>query len=606
MTAVDAPASPAPPADLPPPAEVATRVRRPHRLRADLAAALAYLVGGYWMAHNLWTGPGRRVLASFPPDQYQFELWLNHAARIFTHGEHPLFTHQMNVPDGVNMMANTGTFGMTVPLVPVTLLFGAPVAFAVMVTVAPFLTALCWYLLFSRRIVGSRRAAAVAGAFCGFGPGIIAQDNIHPNVAMQAAVPLIVWQLLRMRDSGVPAWRPGLALGALVVYQFFVNEEILLFTALGCLVFVAAWAGFNRMRAWALRGRFLVALGVAATLAGALLAYPLWWQFAGPQHYRGFGAFTNYFGTDIASLTVFPTQSLADGVDSTRVANNVVEETTLFGIPLLVMAIAWIAMTWRRTVVRAAAIGAGIILVASFGGRWHVEGVMRDVPAPWSLVARAPLLDSVIAGRLALAIIPLLALPMALVLDRCLSPSRDPRPAFRAIALAGVAAALVPLVPTPFPAVDRDPVPAFVSSGQWHDYVPADRSMLLIPVPTGLFGIAAVQWSNATGGQIPLAGGYFVGPNPDSPDGEGMSGPPHRPTLDLLFNVVVTGRVPAVTAEDRRNAVADLRYWRASVVVLSPSQAQADHLDMTMTALLGFPPSLVGGVWLWDVRSLAS
>ncbi len=44
--------------------------------------------------------------------------------RIFTHGENPLFTPQLNAPDGVNLMANTGLLGLTVPLVPVTLLFG--------------------------------------------------------------------------------------------------------------------------------------------------------------------------------------------------------------------------------------------------------------------------------------------------------------------------------------------------------------------------------------------------------------------------------------------------------------------------------------------------
>ena len=577
----------------------------PVRWRADLVVGLAYLLGGLWVSLHLWTSPRHSVLSSFPPDQYQFEFWLTHAARIFTHGEHPFFTGQMNVPDGVNMMANTSTFGMTMPLVPVTLLFGPAVAFAVMVILAPFLTALCWYLLFSRRVVRSRWAAAVAGGLCGFGPGIIAQDNVHPNVAMQAAVPLIGWQLLRLRDRDVPAGRPGLVLGALVVYQFFVNEEILLFAAFGWLVFGLAWAGFNRAEARDLIGRFLVGLAVGAGLAATLLAYPMWYQFFGPQHYHGFGEFPTLFGADVASFTAFPTQSIADGQDSLRIANNVVEETTFFGWPLLVMSLVWTVLLWRHAAVRAAAIGAVLFAVASLGGRLHVSGTVRKIPAPWGLVSHAPLLDSVIASRLTLAILPMLALPLALALSRILAgDGTPPRAGVRVIALAGVAVALVPLIPTPFSATARDPLPRFVTSGQWRGYVGPGHSMLLIPVPTGSIGVAALEWTDSTNGQLPLAGGYFVGPDPEKPDGAGMFGPPHRPTLNLLYGIAATGRVPVLTGDDRRHAIEDIRYGRASVVVLSPYQPAADQLRAVMTDLIGRQPRYTGDVWLWDVRSL--
>jgi hypothetical protein len=588
---------------VPAPGTTGGRPRR-HRPGAGLLAGLVYLVGGWWVARHLWEDPGQRVLVSFPPDHYQFEFWLSHAARIFTHGASPFFTAQLNVPDGVNVMGNVGAYGMTVPLVPVTLIFGPPVAFALMVTLAPSLTALCWYLLFSRRLVRSRWAAAVAGGFCGFAPGIVAQDNVHPHVAMQAAVPLIVWQLLRLRDRELPAWRPGLLIGLLVVYQFFVNEEILLLTALGCLVFVLAWAAFDRAAAAALAGRLMVALAVGGALAALLLAYPMWYQFFGPQHYHGFGDFPDWFGTDLDSFTAFPTQSLAEGMDSLRAANNIVEETAFFGWPLIVMAVAWIAMTWRHAVVRAATVSAVLFTVASLGAYLHLAGARTGVWAPWRLVAHLPLLDSVIASRLVLVVVPMLAVPLALVLDRLLSGEVPTRPGIRAIGLAGVLVALVPLVPLPFAATPRPALPSFVTSGEWRRYVPAGRSMLLIPMPTGLVGVVALQWSAATLDDLPLAGGYFNGPNPDSPDGEGMFGPPHRPTSDLLLGVVNAGRVPSLTDTDRRNAVEDLRHWRASVVVLSPDQAEADRLRVTMTELTGVQPAYTGDVWLWDVRSL--
>jgi hypothetical protein len=130
--------------------------------------------------------------------------------------------------------------------------------------------------------------------------------------------------------------------------------------------------------------------------------------------------------------------------------------------------------------------------------------------------------------------------------------------------------------------------------------------MLLIPVPTGSIGVAALEWTDSTKGQIPLAGGYFVGPDPEKPNGQGMFGPPHRPTLNLLYQIADTGRAPGLTDDDRRHAIEDIRYWRASVVVLSPYQPEVDKLRITMTDLIGSQPRHIGDVWLWDVRTLTA
>jgi hypothetical protein len=60
----------------------------------------------------------------------------------------------MNAPNGVNLMANTGLLGLTVPLVPVTLLFGPVVTFTIMLTGGLAATAWAWYHVLSRHIVG--------------------------------------------------------------------------------------------------------------------------------------------------------------------------------------------------------------------------------------------------------------------------------------------------------------------------------------------------------------------------------------------------------------------------------------------------------------------
>ena len=49
--------------------------------------------------------------------------------------------------------------------------------------------------------------------------------------------------------------------------------------------------------------------------------------------------------------------------------------------------------------------------------------------------------------------------------------------------------------------------------------------------------------------------------------------------------------------------LADLRYWQAAVVVLTPQPRDIEMLRV-MTDLLGFQPTWNGGAWIWDVRKL--
>src|SRR5947207_10134465 len=162
---------------------VANDRRRWVRRHPDLTALGAYVVGALWLTAHLWRHVNGRVLAAYPPDQYQFEYWLSHAVRVVTHGENPFFTYQLNAPDGVNMVANTSTFALSLPLLPVTMLFGPALAFGLMVMLAPVSTAVAWYWLFSRRLTDSWPVALLGGAFCGFAPGLISQDSAHPNIA---------------------------------------------------------------------------------------------------------------------------------------------------------------------------------------------------------------------------------------------------------------------------------------------------------------------------------------------------------------------------------------------------------------------------------------
>jgi hypothetical protein len=382
---------------------------RPTPRWADAAAVVFYLALALWVTSGMWRHIGALALVNGGSDVHFFEWALVHATRIFTHGENPLFTPQLNAPNGVNMMANTGLLGLTVPLVPVTLLFGPAVAFAVMLTGGLTATAWAWYYVLSRHVVGFWPAALVGGLFAGFAPGMVDQVNGHPDLVNQFLIPFIVWRAISLRSA-----RDGVVLGLLVTWQAFLNEELLLQTGLAVAIFVVVYAVFRPAEVRARVRPFLTGLGAALLTAGALLAYPLWFQFFGPQSYRGLPQIVLGYGTDVRAFAAFSESSLVRHGASHSSYGGPPEENTFFGAPLLIAVGLIVVWLWRRRVaVRALTVVALVLAVLSLGRTVKVGGHTVLQRGPMSLLDHLQLFHSVVPTRFGLALIPVIAILLA-------------------------------------------------------------------------------------------------------------------------------------------------------------------------------------------------
>jgi hypothetical protein len=583
----------------------AGRRRLPFRAasRADWLAIGAYVLLGIFVCANYWADIQHRVSSHLPTDHSWFEWLLSHGAYSVRHLENPLFSARQNAPDGVNMMANTSVLGISLPLSPVTMLFGPQVAYAVYLGGVLAATAATSYWVLSRHLVTSRAAAFLGGAFLGFAPGIIHHANGQPNFVSNFLLPLIVARVLRLGRPG--HWlRDGLALGLLVAYQIFINEEMLLLTALGCAVAVAAYTVQRWSEARARLRPFLLSLGVGGALALALAAYPIWYQFNGPQSYRGLqgGIFHNW-GEDLSAFVTYSRDTIA-GSAAVEQTIGVTEQNTWFGWPLVGLALVIIFLLWRISLAaRITAIVAAVFTIASLGPYLRIHGAETTVPWIWHVIPDdLPLIEMMMPTRLSLAVVAAVGILIALgwnEIARAAAGGDPQRRRVQILAYAAVALALLPLFPRSLPAKHIDSPPHFITSGGWRPYVPAGRTLVPVPVPSNVHGLATLRWSALTQHEFPVPGGYFIGPNPD---GLGMFGVAPRPTSGLIYATMDRDEVLPITDENKRQAIEDLRYWKASVVVLSPGPDER-VLRALISGLIG-PPTWVDDVWLWDVRPL--
>ncbi|GGR69264.1 glycosyl transferase [Micromonospora fulviviridis] len=593
---------------------VADPPRRPRRrpARADVLAIGAYAVLGVLVCLNYWGDVQHRVSSHLPTDHSWFEWLFAHGAYSVRHLENPLFTARQNAPDGVNMMANTSLLGVTLPLAPLTLLLGPQVMYALYLGAALSATAATSYWVLSRHLVRSRGAAFVGGAFLGFAPGIVHHANGQPNFVSNFLLPLIVARVLRLGEPG--RWRRnGIALGLLVAYQIFINEEMLLLTALACLVVVVAWVVQRPRAARERAGTFLAAVGVGGGVALLLAAYPIWFQFNGPQSYRGLqgGVFHNW-GEDLMAFVTFARDTVA-GDEAVEKTIGLTEQNTWFGWPLVLVALVALVVLVRRSLpARIVAVLVVVFSVAAIGPKVRFDGVETAVDGPWAYVPDdLPLVEMMMPTRLSLVVAAALGVLLALAWDALSGRGRPPVPAQRTgssspgsrrrwprlVGYAAIVAALLPLLPRPLPAQQIDPPPHFITAGGWRPYVPDGRTLVPVPIPSNVHGLPTLRWSALTRQEFPIPGGYFIGPNEV---GEGVFGAPNRPTSTLIYSTMDADRVPPLTDENRRQALDDLRFWKASVVVLGANPREAVLREL-MTQLLG-EPQRVDDVWLWDVR----
>src|SRR5690606_9552018 len=212
--------------------------------------------------------------------------------------------------------------------------------------------------------------------------------------------------------------RGGVALGLLVTYQAFINEEILFVTAWVCGILAVSYAALRPRDAARVAGRFVGGLAVTAAVAVPLLAYPLFFQFFGPQHYRGLPDHFQRHVADVGSYTAYSAESLGGVLADTHYSLTIVENNSFFGWPLV--AVVALIVLWLRheVVVRLAAVVGGLFAVLSLGDELLYARKPTGIPGPWSLLDSVPPFAMGVPTRFALVVTAAVGVLLAVSVDR--------------------------------------------------------------------------------------------------------------------------------------------------------------------------------------------
>jgi hypothetical protein len=342
-------------------------------------------------------------------------------------------------------------------------------------------------------------------------------------------------------------------------------------------------------------------LAVAAGSAAVLLAYPVWFALDGPAHLPGLiwpdiGGMGGFIGSNfISAASPRGTRFLVGlgGYGGTPLPSAGYLGWGLLGV-LVVGSVVWFRdrRLWF--------FGLFLVVCVAFSlvkkrGEW--------VPA--RIFDRLPVLQNVIERRFMVYGFLAAAVMLAVIVDHVrfdlLQPPAGVLPGLAALAVAAVA--LVPIALTFAPALPF--TMEAVVLPRWYATVASTlvpgRVLLSLPAPWATE--ASLAWQAVDGMSYAQAGG-------GGPQGVAARAGSARNGFTILFRLSFGFAVsrPAGTPAQLAAVRHAIKVWRVNTVVIAPlgtSSFLAQSYDPTyaaafMTAVLGRPPRIEAGAWVWN------
>ncbi len=470
-----------------------------------LLVLLGYTVGSLVLIGRfVIRAPHDAVVGSFGGDQGFFAWSLVHWLEVLAGNQSPFLTDRIDAPMGFNLAWATTIPGPALLFAPLTALAGPLVTYNTLAIAAPALAAWTAYLL-CRHITRDSLAAILGGWIFGFSSYLLGQTLNHLNLALVAALPLIVLVVIRLVEQSIRPGRGVLALAGLIAMQFLIFTEVgATATVVGSIAILAAIAiGPSELRGRILRTLPLIVAGYA--LAVAIISPLLLAALLHPNPIND-RIRPDLYPLDLKNLVVPTVITWVGGArfqaDSLQFVGNLTEQLAYLG-PLLILAALGGIWRWRHErFVWVIVVTTVAAIVLSFGSHLTISGD-EYWSMPWQVVTHLPLIQLALPTRLVVYAWLGLALLGALLVTR----RRGDRLPWYAARLGLLVIALICLLPTPRADLWRTDLetPPGIQDATATAAIPDDAVVLVLPYS---FRGNGMYWQALAKMRYRMAGGY--------------------------------------------------------------------------------------------------
>jgi hypothetical protein len=362
-----------------------------------------------------------------------------------------------------------------------------------------------------------------------------------------------------------------------------------------------------------------------------LAAVPLSNQFFGPQAVRALVHTPDYYNSDLFSFIVPSGMQLLAPSSAVRLTAKFIggpaEKITYLGLPLIILLLLTAWRFWNVLAVRVATVLGVLLAVLSLGSHLHYGGHVSNEPlalgvaflifilafafrilpprvllaaaglylVAWFALLHVRFFENLLLVRLTIYVYLAAGVLVAVLIDAVL---QRPEPNLRLWGTAGLAIALLTLLPR-LPLLTSPPnVPDFFAGGKAETIIPAGSVAVVYPFSDS-HNSRPMLWQADARMRFKMPEGYVFYPS-NTPYAELDPPPSAAMTLGQL---VAQGQDGQVTSTLLAQVRADLIRWQVQTVIVGPMPYQ-DQMVGELAQVLGQQPESEGGVFVWTQLSL--
>ena len=354
-------------------------------------------------------------------DPQQFVWLYNWWPYSLTHHLNPFITRYTWYPLGYNLSWATSIAGLSLIMLPVTLLGSALLSFNLMALLAPVLGATaCFYLLYylTKKFI----PALLGGYVYGFSSFNLGHLLGHPQMYADFLLPIIALLFMLYFDRRIRKWPYIILTSALLALQFSISEEIFatfwFFSIVTMILFY--WLS-PQIRRQLIAGAKALLFIIPLVL---LLIIPYIYNMILSRHeVPAIIHPISPFSINLANYFI-PTQITWLGGNALvglthYFTGNISENGAYIGLPFLLILAIITLKYWQVKPFRTLIVAIGTLMLLALGPRLHLAGQAgSSIPLPWALFERLPLFNSAQPDRFTVYIFLLLAIILALWLSQ--------------------------------------------------------------------------------------------------------------------------------------------------------------------------------------------
>jgi hypothetical protein len=342
------------------------------------------------------------------------------------HGINPYSTNWLNYPAGANLAISSSYFLYAIILSPITYLINAIATYNLLLWSSFVLSATAMFYVVSKipHITHKFLPPFLAGLFYGFSPYMISEGTGHLNLIFIPFPPLIFYVLYKMFcTESNHKYRLAILLAILIIFQYMMSSEILATTAIialgGCGMLFIAYPKESIRRLWNNLPNLLVTVGISVVVLG----YPIYYSIYGPNHLIAMiHTWNNQFHADLLGIVVPNVGQLLypqswKNIGTSFLAGDWIENGSYVGAPLLLGLAIGVYRLRKNKWVQLCTVMAFFAFLLSLGPYLTIDNKNYSIPLPFDLFQHVPILDNILASRIAMYTDLFMAILVGFIID---------------------------------------------------------------------------------------------------------------------------------------------------------------------------------------------